>query len=134
MNTFERSPASPTTARPLTVESPWFSGNADIASFIAEELVATKIRALYQRRKGRDLFDLWLAVNEARVAPKGIAQCFHPYRPQGWTPQLALANLEKKVGEQIFSTDLEALVVSWPESYSIEAGAEVVKRILDEID
>lgn len=134
MNTFKRSPANPTTTRPLTVESPWFSGSVDVPSFVSQELVATKIRALYQRRKGRDLFDLWLAVHKAGVAPKEIARCFHPYRPDGWTPQLALSNLEKKANEQVFSTDLDALVVTWPEGYSFEAGIDVVKRIIDEVE
>ena len=40
------------------VENPWFTGNTTIASFSPEELLATKLRALLQRDKGRDLFDL----------------------------------------------------------------------------
>jgi predicted nucleotidyltransferase component of viral defense system len=40
------------------VDSPWFSGAADIPTFATEELLATKIRALLQRDKGRDLVDL----------------------------------------------------------------------------
>jgi predicted nucleotidyltransferase component of viral defense system len=41
-----------------SVENPWFTGNTTIASFSPEELLATKLRALLQRDKGRDLFDL----------------------------------------------------------------------------
>lgn len=41
-----------------SVDNPWFSGIARIATFSAEELLATKLRALLQRDKGRDLFDL----------------------------------------------------------------------------
>lgn len=40
------------------VDNPWFSGATKIATFSAEELLATKLRALLQRDKGRDLFDL----------------------------------------------------------------------------
>ncbi|WP_306259913.1 nucleotidyl transferase AbiEii/AbiGii toxin family protein [Pararhizobium sp. IMCC21322] len=40
------------------VDNPWFSGATTIATFSAEELLATKLRALLQRDKGRDLFDL----------------------------------------------------------------------------
>jgi predicted nucleotidyltransferase component of viral defense system len=43
---------------PFAVENPWFSGKADIATFSNEELLATKLRALLQRDKGRDLIDL----------------------------------------------------------------------------
>ena len=41
------------------VDSEWFSGSGTIITYRLEELMATKLRALYQRRKGRDLFDLW---------------------------------------------------------------------------
>lgn len=40
------------------VDNPWFSGSTTIATFSPEELIATKLRALLQRDKGRDLFDL----------------------------------------------------------------------------
>ena len=40
------------------VDNPWFTGEAELPSFSNEEMVATKLRALLQRDKGRDLFDL----------------------------------------------------------------------------
>ena len=45
----------------LTVSNPWFAGTATIKTFALEELLGTKMRALYQRKKGRDLFDLILS-------------------------------------------------------------------------
>ena len=50
-----------------TVDNPWFAGHASIPTYSREELLATKLRALLQRNKGRDLFDLaqGLAVFEA---------------------------------------------------------------------
>jgi predicted nucleotidyltransferase component of viral defense system len=42
----------------LRVANPWFSGEASIATYSREEMLATKLRALLQRDKGRDLFDL----------------------------------------------------------------------------
>jgi predicted nucleotidyltransferase component of viral defense system len=48
--------------RRLAVESPWFAGQADVSIYADAELLGTKLRALYQRRKGRDLFDLALAL------------------------------------------------------------------------
>ncbi len=42
----------------FSVESRWFRGSAKILTYELEELLGTKLRALYQRRKGRDLFDL----------------------------------------------------------------------------
>jgi predicted nucleotidyltransferase component of viral defense system len=43
---------------PYRVENPWFTGQTEIATFSNEELLATKLRALLQRDKGRDLYDL----------------------------------------------------------------------------
>jgi predicted nucleotidyltransferase component of viral defense system len=42
---------------PFSVQSQWFSGDAQITTFDFNELLGTKLRALYQRKKGRDLFD-----------------------------------------------------------------------------
>ena len=131
MNTFERSPARPTVTREYAVDSPWFSGSADVPTFTLEELIATKIRALYQRRKGRDLFDLWLALSEAHASPEEIASCFQPYRPEGWTPELALVNLGNKLDDSRFRNDLAALVPRWPEHYSIEAAAEIATALIE---
>ena len=43
---------------PFEVESEWFSGKAEIKTYSINELLGTKLRALYQRSKGRDLFDI----------------------------------------------------------------------------
>ena len=43
---------------PFEVSNPWFSGETRIATFSNEELLSTKIRALLQRNKGRNLVDL----------------------------------------------------------------------------
>lgn len=53
----------PPASIPYAVENPWFTGSTTVASFSAEELLATKLRALLQRDKGRDLFDLDHALN-----------------------------------------------------------------------
>lgn len=56
------------------VDNPWFAGQAEIATFSNEEMLATKLRALLERDKGRDLFDLAHALgvfdglDRARVA------------------------------------------------------------------
>ena len=38
--------------------SRWFTGAAKVLTYDLDELLGTKLRALYQRKKGRDLFDL----------------------------------------------------------------------------
>lgn len=59
INTTEHFQCLPIYQIPYTVNSEWFTGNCVIETYQLEELMATKLRALYQRRKGRDLFDVW---------------------------------------------------------------------------
>ena len=58
INTREIEAFDAPTALPLEVVNPWFSGKAAIPTFSREEMLATKLRALLQRDKGRDLYDL----------------------------------------------------------------------------
>lgn len=58
INTREREAYDPIQRRTFKVGNPWFSGKVDIPAFSDEELLATKLRALLQRNKGRDLIDL----------------------------------------------------------------------------
>ena len=64
INTFERSPMLPLVPHEHEVASSYCMVKANIPTFQVEELIATKLRALYQRSKGRDLYDLWLALTE----------------------------------------------------------------------
>ncbi len=55
--------------RVFTVASPWFTGSADLVTYHPDELYATKLRALYQREKGRDLFDLAIGLERQLLDP-----------------------------------------------------------------
>jgi len=63
----------------FAVTNPWFTGECKIATFQIDELLATKLRALYQRRKGRDLFDLWLCLEQRLIDPQRLVDCFLEY-------------------------------------------------------
>ena len=63
------------TTRTMEVKNPWFTGGIDIVTYELDELMGTKLRALYQRRKGRDLFDLWLCLNENLIDPQRTVDC-----------------------------------------------------------
>ena len=58
INFQETTAYEPPISLPFAVTNPWFTGNAEIATFAREEILATKLRALLQREKGRDLIDL----------------------------------------------------------------------------
>lgn len=126
VNTHERSPALPHIRIPHQVTSMWWSGSADVLTFQPAELVATKIRALYQRSKGRDLFDLWLALTELHLEPDAILAAFGPYCPEGLTAKQSVNNLQRKVADPTFRSDLVPLLSSVPTAYAVDAAAELV--------
>ena len=45
-------------SKTFSVDNPWFKGTTELVTYELEELMGTKMRALYQRQKGRDLYDL----------------------------------------------------------------------------
>lgn len=134
INTHETSPALPTVRMPFNVSTRWFTGQAAVLTFATQELMATKIRALYQRKKGRDLFDMWLALSELDISGDDIVAAFGPYRPDGMTASLSVANLRAKLQDDAFRADLDALVAEWPASYDIdEAAVRVIAEVLQKI-
>jgi len=130
INTHERSPAAPLISLPHVVHSPWWEGDADIVTFTPAELVATKIRALFQRKKGRDLFDLWLALTELDLDPDAILEAYRTYAPPGLTARRAMADLQAKIRDRSFRTDIAPLVDPWPNDYDIDSAGDLVTEVL----
>ncbi len=64
---------------PFAVQSDWYQGESEIASFEPEELFGTKLRALLQRRKNRDLFDLHHGLEQLAMDPDKLIACFNHY-------------------------------------------------------
>ena len=64
---------------PFRVDNPWFTGQSNVTSFAAEELFGTKLRALLQRRKSRDLFDLSEGLLQLNLDLDKMIQCFDHY-------------------------------------------------------
>lgn len=64
---------------PFEVSSRWFAGSCHIKSYDLNELLGTKLRALYQRKKGRDLFDLAVALKNPASNPDKIIEVFYKY-------------------------------------------------------
>jgi len=112
---------------PYEVDSPWWSGSAQVNTFTVEELLGTKLRALYQRSKGRDLFDLWCAMTQLSLDDDQIVAAFRHYiGDEEFTfPQLA-RNLEAKLEDRGFGDDLDQLVQVPPEGYDLNSAADLV--------
>lgn len=100
---------------PFEVESEWYSGKAELRTYNINELLGTKLRALYQRSKGRDLFDLDYTRQNMDLDYAQIINCFKEYisfatgkRPPG--KKEFLLNIEEKEESAEFTGDMEALL------------------------
>ena len=58
------------------VNTNWFKGSCKLIPHKLEELLGTKLRALYQRRKGRDLYDLYQALTKQEVDHEALIRFF----------------------------------------------------------
>ncbi len=117
---------------PFEVASRWFAGRADVPTYGLDELLGTKLRALYQRKKGRDLFDLALALERADVDRERVVTCFSRYMDaQGERISRAMfeQNLAEKRGDPIFTGDIGPLLGAGAR-WEIEGAFEVVLREL----
>jgi predicted nucleotidyltransferase component of viral defense system len=101
------------TKSPFAVASRWFAGASDIPTYELDELLGTKLRALYQRRKGRDLFDLAVALAGGAADPTRIAGAFSAYMAHGGH-QVTRAqfdqNLHAKLRDRQFAADIGPLL------------------------
>ena len=100
---------------PFEVKSDWFSGECNIHTFDVHELLATKLRALYQRKKGRDLFDLDYARKHLDIDWVKVVECFKKYitdatgkRPP--SQKEFMITMESKIGQLAFDGDMEAIL------------------------
>lgn len=98
---------------PFSVSSRSFEGSCEITSYALDELLGTKLRALYQRRKGRDLFDLAMALSSGKADPARIVAAFSRYMVEGGhqvTRAVFEENLFTKLEDQRFVSDLPPLL------------------------
>ena len=113
INTREHAAFAGHVRKPFEVVSRWFSGLAEIQTFTLNELLGTKMRALYQRRKGRDLYDLWLALSGDLADPAAVIDLFRRYTSgsdQEITREEYSRNLIEKMSNSGFLSDIPPLM------------------------
>lgn len=110
------------------MSSRWFVGACEIGTYELDELLGTKLRALYQRKKGRDLFDLATALKKPDVDPVRIIAAFNKYMERGGhrvTRALFEKNIEAKLRDPLFTADIGSLL-SASYDWDIDAAASTV--------
>jgi predicted nucleotidyltransferase component of viral defense system len=113
----------------FSINSLWLTGRALVTTFSTNELFSTKLRALYQRRKGRDLFDLWMSrllkPNFSKVVDLFLE--YMRFNKRNIHRDLLIQNLDDKIHDKKFSSDITALIVPTTDYQVLEA-AQFVKE------
>lgn len=117
---------------PVIVSSQWYKGSASIPTYDIHELLGTKLRALYQRKKGRDLFDIWYAMTQTGAGGDKIISTWKKYMAEEGNSVSQVEfinNMDKKINEKEFTGDIDGLLRTGI-SYSSQTAYEFVRREL----
>jgi predicted nucleotidyltransferase component of viral defense system len=116
-----------------SVATLWLDASAAVTTYAPEELLGTKMRALYQRKKGRDLYDLWIALTTLDVDEAALVDCFQRYMAsEGASVTRAMfeANLAQKLASPAFRGDVRPLLRDADAYEAHAAGALVSERLV----
>ena len=117
---------------PFDLHNSWYSGSCRIKTYSLDELMGTKLRALYQRKKGRDLFDFNLAL--PRVDESAVVRVWREYMrfSVGEVPSLKQfeANMDEKMTLNDYLGDVEPLLRGGITFNPHEAYAKFKKMVL----
>ena len=133
INTREHMCLQPLQHSEFTVQSRWFTGVAMLPIYSTSELLGTKLRALYQRPKGRDLFDLWHAQESGLLAANEVVEIFSHYMKAEGKPITAAkfqSNLADKMNHPGFLSDTPPLLRPGIHFNPAEAHEWVVTNLL----
>ena len=85
-----------------------------MTTYHLEELVGTKVRALYQRKKGRDLFDLYMALTARELDIQKVLDCYRNYielvADKAPSYKEFVQNMEQKIQDEEFLKDVVPLL------------------------
>ena len=119
---------------PFSVNSSWFSGQCEVLTYELAELTGTKLRAVYQRRKGRDLFDLWkILTMMPEIDKEKVMESYERYL--GFTASHLpthkefVMNMEEKLQDEEFLADTD-IILGPDVEYDAQIAWEVVKENL----
>jgi predicted nucleotidyltransferase component of viral defense system len=138
INTRERASLLGVRRYPFAVENDWYRGTTEIASFEPEELFGTKLRALLQRRRNRDLFDLHQGIEQLPLDPEKVIACFDHYLALEGKP-IRRAMAEQRMLEKLtrsLTEDVAPMLpasVRWSDADAIQAFERVWTELIARI-
>lgn len=123
---------------PFSMDNPWFSGACSVRTYAVDELLGTKLRALYQRKKGRDLFDLAYALEHNVVDAERLLTCFCQYMmaSSGSVPTYRefCMNMDAKLEDADFLIDTQPILIPSITFDAVKAYPQIRETLLCRID
>lgn len=96
------------------VKNSWFTGECQLTTYELEELFGTKLRALYQRKKSRDLFDIYWAYMHHELDTGKVLLCYKKYMEfvvnNLPSQKEFLINIEEKMNDKEFTGDIQMIL------------------------
>ncbi|WP_316171098.1 nucleotidyl transferase AbiEii/AbiGii toxin family protein [Bradyrhizobium sp. SZCCHNRI1058] len=136
INEVEITPFDPVQSMAFKVENPWFTGETSIPTFSIEEILATKLRALLQRDKGRDLVDLGHALDIfPELNKQRTVDIFVEYMKAKPLPRWeAEKRMFEKLDRRGFLADVRPLLTAEEqEKFDDAEGKRVFARVFNEV-
>ena len=140
VNVSERNPKFSLQSLPFAFSFRGESRATAIISYNIDEMLGTKLRAMFQRKKGRDLFDLYWALTAHAVVPVNtdavLVAFTHYMRDESTTVPRSefLAHLTGCLADQKgFCQDMAALLKQSHAYDPAEAAAVVTRQLLNQL-
>jgi predicted nucleotidyltransferase component of viral defense system len=138
INTREIDAHDPPVEVDFRVVNLWFSGTASVCTYSREELLATKLRALLQRNKGRDLYDLAHAIKVFEgLKTRRVVECLALYLQKAGV-RISRAEAEERMFAKLrrpgLLTDLRPLLsTAAGEGLTEQRSREVFAKVFSEL-
>jgi len=120
---------------PFEVNNTWFSGKCKVTGYTIEEMLSTKLNALYGRKKGRDLFDLYWALTHLDINVEKLLYCSKVhYEHAELKPPTAkqfTRNMEGKLADSEFTNDIFTVLKPNIKYNNLEAWELVRKKFIE---
>lgn len=137
VNTNERKPVYNVVELPYSPAGSGLPANLILKSYDINEMLGTKMRALLQRRSGRDLFDLWWSWDLSQkglarqaVDPEKAVAAFMTYMANEGTVVTRRdyeSELDRKMAVEAFRRDMDAMLRPGIPEYDINVANKVVR-------
>ena len=120
--------------RQFAIDNPWCSKQASVRANRAEDIIASKVLASFQRSRPRDLFDMWAAIKAGTVTYANVASRFASYRPDNperWNTGKASRSLISKLSDPSYIAEMKRISVYAPFTYDEYEHVQIAADLID---